>query len=89
MAGAFERAELIALLATAEQAIMQAIQDAGLDPEVAAAACAVLAGEYTALAAAAQGVALAPLLREAVQTLRRRAKERRLQYVTGGQPRQH
>jgi hypothetical protein len=75
MAGTFEEAELVALLAAAEQTLMRAMQEAGIDPEVAAAACAALAGEYTALAAAAHGVALAPLLREAVQTLRRRAKE--------------
>jgi hypothetical protein len=75
MAGRFEEAELVALLARAEQTLTRAIQEAGIDPEVAAAACAALAGEYTALAAVAHGAALAPLLREAVQTLRRRAKE--------------
>jgi hypothetical protein len=92
MTGAFDRAELVALLATAERTIVQAIQEAGIDPEVAAAACAALAGEYTAVAVAARGVALAPLLREAVQTLRRRAKEtalRRLRHGTGGSQRQH
>jgi hypothetical protein len=92
MAGRFGEAELVALLVAGEQTIMRAIEEAGIDPEVAAAACAALAGEYTALAAAASGVALAPLLREAVQTLRQRAKEtalQRLRHGTGGQQRQH
>jgi hypothetical protein len=90
MVGRFEEAELVALLAGAEQTLARAIQEAGIDPEVAAAACAALAGEYTALAAAASGLALAPILRDAVHTLRQRAKEtalRRLQRGTGGQRR--
>jgi hypothetical protein len=81
MTGAFDGAELVALLAAAERTIKQAIQEAGIDPEVAAAACAALSGEYTALAAVAYGAALAPLLREAIQTLRRRAKEAALRGV--------
>ena len=54
MGSTSERAELGALLAAAERTITQAVQEAGIDPEVAAAACAALAGEYTALAAAAR-----------------------------------
>ena len=63
---------LLAKLAAAEQTIAQAIQAAGIDPELAAAACAALAGEYTATAAQSGGVLLAPLLREAVRTLEQR-----------------
>jgi hypothetical protein len=75
MAGGPEEVELLARLTAASQAITRAIQEAGIDLEVAAAACAALAGEYTALVAAAQGLALAPLLREATATLRRRGAE--------------
>jgi hypothetical protein len=74
MAGTAERAELLALLAEAERTIARAVTEAGIDLEVAAAACAGLAGEYTARVAATQGLALAPLLREAVGTLRQRAR---------------
>jgi N-acetylglucosamine kinase-like BadF-type ATPase len=74
MAGAPEAAELVALLAAAERVIRRAVREAGIDPEAAAAACAALAGEYTAVAAAARGMELAPLLREAAETLRQRAK---------------
>ena len=74
MTGNLEEAELLAQLTAAEQAIVQTIQEAGIDVEVAAAACAALAGKYTALAAANHSLLLAPLLREAVGTLIRRAE---------------
>ena len=64
--------ELLARLIAAEQVIARAIAEAGIDLEVAAAACAAMAGEYTAAAAVGLGMSLAPLLREAVGTLRRR-----------------
>jgi hypothetical protein len=90
MTGVPEATELLALLTTAERTVRRAVQEAGIDPEVAAAACAALAGEYTALAAVAQGVALAPLLREAVGTLRERARAAALRASThGGRPRRH
>ena len=90
MTGVPETAELLALLTTAERTVRRAVREAGIDPEAAAAACAALAGEYTALAAVAQGVALAPLLREAVGTLRERARATALQASThGGRPRRH
>ena len=47
-----EEAELRALLGAAEGALAQAVAEARLRPEVAAAACAVLAGEYAAVVAA-------------------------------------
>ena len=87
MAGA---PELVALLAAAERVIRRAVREAGIDPEAAAAACAALAGEYTAVAAAARGVGLAPPLREATGTLRERARATALQASThGGRPRRH
>jgi hypothetical protein len=90
MTGVPEATELLALLTTAERTVRRAVQEAGIDPEVAAAACAALAGKYTALAAVAQGVAVAPLLREAVGTLRERARATALQASThGGRPRRH
>ena len=46
-----EAIELLALLTTAERTVRRAVQEAGVDPEAAAAACAALAGEYTALRA--------------------------------------
>jgi hypothetical protein len=76
MAGKSEEAELSSLLTVAEQAIARAIHEAGIDAEVAAAACAALAGEYTAAAAKAQGLPLAPLLSEAKRALVRRARRR-------------
>jgi hypothetical protein len=75
MAGGPEEVELLGRLTAASEAITRAVREAGIDVEVAAAACAALAGEYTALVAAAQGLALAPLLREATATLRRRGTE--------------
>jgi hypothetical protein len=94
MAGAPEAkaAELVALLAAAERMIRRAVREAGIDPEVAAVACAALAGEYTAVAAEARSVGLAPLLREAVETLRHRAKAATLRaspHGTGRRPRRH
>ncbi len=67
--------------------------DAGASagPEAAAAACAALACEYTAVAAA-RGIGLAPLLREAAETLRQRAKAATLRaspHGTGRRPRRH
>jgi hypothetical protein len=74
MTGVPEATELLALLTTAERTVRRAVREAGIDLEVAVAACAALAGEYVALAAVARGVAVAPLLHEAVGTLRERAR---------------
>jgi hypothetical protein len=86
MVGVPERDELLIQLALAEQVITRAIEEAGIDPEVAAAACAALAGDYTAAAAAARGLLLGALLRAAVGTLRRRGTEAYRVLQSGPEP---
>ena len=67
-----EDAELRALLGAAEEALVRAVAEAQLKPEVAAAACAVLAGEYAAVVAAGRRLPPGPVLDEAARVLRRR-----------------
>ena len=67
-------AELRALLGAAEAALVRAVAKAGLQPEVAAAACATLAGEYAAVVAAGRGLPPGPVLNEAERVLRRRGE---------------
>jgi hypothetical protein len=69
-----EDAELRAQLRAAEEVLAWAVAEARLRPEVAAAACAVLAGEYAAVLAAGQGVPPGPVLDEAARVLRRRGE---------------
>lgn len=69
-----EEPELRALLGAAEAALVRAVARAGLQPEVAAAACAVLAGEYAAVVAAGRGLPPGPVLDEAARVLRRRGE---------------
>ena len=69
-----EEAELRALLGAAEWALAQAVAEARLQPEVAAAACAVLAGEYAAVLAAGRQQPLGPVLDEVARVLRRRGE---------------
>lgn len=69
-----EDAELRALLGAAEAALVRAVARARLEPEVAAAACAVLAGEYAAVVAAGRRQPPGPVLDEAARVLRRRGE---------------
>ena len=69
-----EEAELRALLAGAEEALARAAAEAGLEPGVAAAACAALAGEYAAVFAAGRRLPPGPVLEEAARVLRRRGE---------------
>jgi hypothetical protein len=69
-----EEAELRALLTAAEEAVARAVAEARLKPEVAAAACAVLAGEYAAVVAAGRRLPPGPVLDEAARVLRRRGE---------------
>ena len=57
-----EEAELLARLAEARKVVRRAVAAAGLDPGLAAAACAELAGEYATTFAAARGLPPEPLL---------------------------
>ena len=70
MAADREEAELRALLGEAEAALARAVMEAGL----AAAACAVLAGEYAAVLAAGRRLPPGPVLAEAARVLRRRGE---------------
>jgi hypothetical protein len=67
-----EEAELLARLAAAGETIRRAIAGASLDPGLAAAACAELAGEHAAVFAAVRGLPPGPLLDEAARVMRRR-----------------
>jgi hypothetical protein len=75
MAADREEAALRALLGTAEAALARAVAEAGLEPGIAAAACAALAGEYAAVFAAGQRLPPRPVLDEAARVLRRRGEE--------------
>ena len=59
-----EEAELLALVAAAREAIRRTIVSSGVEPGIAAAACAELAGEYAAVLAARQDVPPSPVLAE-------------------------
>ncbi len=72
MAADPEEAALLARLAAAGEAIRRAIVEAGLDPGLAAAACAELAGEHAAVFATIRGLPPGPLLDEAARVMRRR-----------------
>ena len=65
-----EDAELRAQLRTAEEVLACAVAEARLRPEVAAAACAVLAGEYAAVLVAGRQQPLGPVLDEVARVLR-------------------
>ena len=67
-----EDATLLARVAEAAAALRRAIAAAGLDPGIAAAACAELAGEHAALFAALRGLPPGPLLDEVARVMRRR-----------------
>ena len=67
-----EEAELVARLAAAGETIRRAIAGASLDPGLAAAACAELAGENAAVFAVTRGLPPGPLLDEAARVMRRR-----------------
>jgi hypothetical protein len=69
-----EAAELRALLAAAEEVLARAAAEAGLEPGVAAAACAALAEEYAAVFAAGRREPPGPVLEEAARVLRRRGE---------------
>jgi hypothetical protein len=69
-----EDAELRAQLRTAEEVLACAVAEARIRPEVAAAACAVLAGEYAAVVAAKRQLSPGPVLDEAARVLRRRGE---------------
>jgi hypothetical protein len=72
MAADPDEAALRARLAAAGEAVRRAVAEAGLDPGLAAAACAELAGENAAVLAATRGLPPGPLLDEAAGVLRRR-----------------
>ena len=74
MAADREEAELRALLREAEATLARAVAEAGLEPGLAAAAGAVLAGEYAAVLAAGHGLPPGPVLAEAGRVLRRRGE---------------
>ena len=59
-------------LAMAEKLLQRAVAEADLEPGVAAAACAELAGEYAATFAAGQGLLPGPVLDEVARLTRRR-----------------
>jgi hypothetical protein len=67
-----EEAELLARLAAAGEVIRRAIVHAGLDPGLATAACAELAGENAAVFATMRDLPPGPLLDEAARVMRRR-----------------
>ena len=67
--------DLVIELVAAQEVIAQAIVEADLDLEIAAVACAALAGEYTAATAAGRGLLLAPLMREAIGVVRRHGNQ--------------
>ena len=67
-----EDTALLARVAEAVAALRYAIAEAGLDPGIAAAACAELAGEHAALFAALHDLPPGPLLDEVARVMRRR-----------------
>ncbi len=69
-----EEAALRARLAAAEEMLARAAGEAGLEPGVAAAAYAALAGEYAAVFAAGRRLPPGPVLEEAARVMRRRGE---------------
>jgi hypothetical protein len=69
--GQEEETALLARLANAREVLRRAVEEAGLESGLAAAACAELAGEYAALLAAERNLSPGPVLDEAARVLRR------------------
>ena len=65
-------AGLLERLAMAKKLIQRAVAEGDLEPGVAAAACAELAGEYAATFAAERGLLPGPVLDEVARVMRRR-----------------
>jgi hypothetical protein len=65
-------AGLLERLAMAKKLIQRAVAEADLEPGIAAAACAELAGEYAALFAAERRLVPGPVLDEVARVMRRR-----------------
>ena len=65
-------AALLERLTTAKKLLQRAVAEADMEPGVAAAACAELAGECAALFAAERGLAPGPVLDEVARLTRRR-----------------
>jgi hypothetical protein len=69
--GQEDEAVLLVRLADARKVLRRAVEEAGLESGLAAAACAELAGEYAALLAAERDLPPGPVLDEAARVLRR------------------
>ena len=67
-----DEAGLLEWLATAKKLLQRAVAEADLEPGIAAAACAELAGEYAATFAAERGLLPGPVLDEVARVTRRR-----------------
>ena len=67
-----DEAELLERLATAKRPLQRAVAEGDVEPGIAAAACAELAGEYAALFAAERGLLPGPVLDEVARVMRRR-----------------
>ena len=65
-------AVLLERLATAKKLLQRAVAEADMEPGIAAAACAELAGEYAATFAAERGLPPGPVLDEVARVMRRR-----------------
>jgi len=65
-------AELLERLAMAKKLLQRAVVEGEIEPGVAAAACAELAGEYAAMFAAERGLLPGPVLDEVARLTRRR-----------------
>src|SRR5690348_10543600 len=65
-------AALLERLARAKKLLQRAVAEGDVEPGVAAAACAELAGEYAALFAAGRGLLPGPVLDEVARLTRRR-----------------
>ena len=67
-----EEAAPLERLTMAKKLLQRAVAEADLEPGLAAAACAELAGEYAALFAAERGLLPGPVLDEVARVMRRR-----------------
>jgi len=65
-------AGLLERLATARKLLQRAVAESDVEPGIASAACAELAGEYAALFAAERGLPPGPVLDEVARVTRRR-----------------
>jgi hypothetical protein len=65
-------AALLERLATARKLLQRAVAEGDVEPGIAAAACAELAGEYAAVFAAGRGLAPGSVLDEVARVMRRR-----------------